>query len=119
MSAHKFASRFEQDPSGRVCVVVLSGSLDPLASEELGPKLQDLHRTGCRKFVIDLTELGYVGSLGIRLLVSLSNQVKGEGAVALCNPTREVRMIIEMTHLDKVVKVFPTRAEAIGAVRDA
>lgn len=119
MSTAKFACRFESDETGRVTIVVLSGSLDPLASEELGPKLQEVFRSGCRKLVFDLADLDYIGSLGIRLIVGVANQVKGQGSVAICNPKRSVRMVIELTHLDKVIRTFPSRSEAVGAVRDS
>jgi len=118
-STTKFSSRFDTDPTSRVCIVSLVGSLDPLASEELGPQLNQRYAEGFRKFVFDLTELAYVGSLGIRLLVGLSNQVKGEGGVAMCNLTSGVRIIVELTKLDRVLRIFPNRADAIGAVRDA
>ncbi|MBA4188744.1 MAG: hypothetical protein C0467_12160 [Planctomycetaceae bacterium] len=114
-----FSSRFESDATSRVCIVSLKGSLDPLASEELDPLLKAQYAAGFRKFVFDLTELAYVGSLGIRLLVGLSNQVKGEGGVVLCNLTSGVRIVVELTKLDRVLRIYPNRADAIGAVRDA
>lgn len=120
MSTTKFSSQFETDATGRVCVVVLAGSLDPLATEELGPQLQAQHAAGFRKFVFDLKDLVYIGSLGIRLLVGLSNQVKPEGgAVAVCSLTSGVKVIVELTKLDRVLRVYPNRADAVGAVRDA
>lgn len=120
MSATKFSSQFAADPTGRVCVVVLTGTLDPLATEELGPQLQAQHAAGFRRFVFDLQGLVYIGSLGIRLLVGLSNQVKPEGGgVAMCNLTSGVKVIVELTKLDRVLRIYPNRADAIGAVRDA
>jgi anti-sigma B factor antagonist len=119
VSTTKFSCQFETDTTGRVCIVSLSGSLDPLATEELGPKLQEQYAAGFRRYVFDLTQLAYVGSLGIRLLVGLSNQVKGEGALALCNLTSGVKIVVELTKLDKVLRIFPNRADALGAVRDA
>lgn len=120
MSDPKFSSRFEADPTGRVCIAVLTGTLDPLATEELGPQLQAQHAAGFRKFVFDLHDLVYVGSLGIRLLVGLSNQVKAEGgAVTMCNLTSGVKVIVELTKLDRVLRIYPNRADAIGAARDA
>jgi len=119
VSTTKFSSSFETDESGRVCIVLLTGSLDPLASEELDPQLKAKYAAGFRKFVFDLKDLAYVGSLGIRLLVGLSNQVKGEGGVAMCNLTSGVKIVVELTKLDRVLRMFPNRADAIGAIRDA
>jgi anti-anti-sigma factor len=116
-AAEPFTSRFEIDDATRVCVVSLAGKLDPVAVEELHPQVQELVRAGFRKYVFDLSGLDYVGSLGIRLLVGLAHQVKGDGAVALCELRDGVRSVVELTKIDQVIPAYPTRAEAVDAVR--
>ena len=44
-------------------------------------------RAGYRKFVFDLSHLEHIGSMGLRLLVGLAHQVKGDGSVVLCDLT--------------------------------
>lgn len=109
-------SRFEIDDAARVCVVALSGSLDPASVDDLYPQVQELVRAGYRNFVFDLSGLAYMGSIGIRLMVGLANQVKGDGSVVLCDLTDGVRSVVELTQLDRVLKTFPSRTEALGAV---
>ncbi len=110
-----FASQFEFTPDNRAVVIALIGKLDPEAVEELHPQIQEVYRAGLRRFVFDLTNLEYAGSLGLRLLVGLQNQVKGEGAVAVCNPTDEVRSMLEMTKLMQLLPEHATRAAALAA----
>jgi anti-anti-sigma factor len=105
----------ESDPGSRVTVVSLVGKLDPLATEELSPHLDAAYAAGYRRFVFDLSRLDYVGSLGLRLFVGLHNRVRGEGAVALCCPTSPVLTILDMTKLNRVLRYYPTRHEAIDA----
>jgi anti-sigma B factor antagonist len=112
----RFTSRFEIDDLTRVCVVTLNGQLDPVAVEDLHPQVQELVRAGYRRYVFDLSGLEYIGSLGLRLMVGLANQVKGDGSVALCDLTAGVRSVIELTKIDQVVPTFHSRAEAVGAV---
>ena len=107
----------ELDPVTRVMVISLVGKLDPLATEELTPALEKTYQTGVRRFVFDLSRLEYVGSLGLRLFVGLHNRVRGEGAVALCAPTPAVLTILDMTKLNRVLRFYPTRHEAIDALR--
>jgi len=113
--AARFSSCFEIDDATRICVVSLAGNLDPEAVGELHPQVQELFRAGYRLFVFDMSSLDYVGSLGLRLLVGLSNQVKGEGSATLCQMKDGVRSVIEMTKLDLVLTTFPSRDAAVAA----
>jgi len=115
--APRFSSRFEIDDASRVCVISLAGTLDPIAVDDLHPQIQELVRAGYNRFVFDLSDLEHVGSLGLRLMVGLATQVKGEGSVSLCDLKDGVRSVIEMTHIDKVLRTFRSRAEAVGAIR--
>ena len=106
---------FAPEPDNRVMVVSLSGKLDPQATEELSPRLDEAYAAGYRRFVFDLSQLDYVGSLGLRLFVGLHNRLRGEGSVALCCPTSPVLTILDMTKLNRVLRYYPTRPEAIDA----
>jgi anti-sigma B factor antagonist len=76
----EFASQFEFTPDSRAVVIALAGKMDPEAVQELYPQIQEVFRAGLRRFVFDLSNLEHAGSLGLRLMVGLQNQVKGEGA---------------------------------------
>ncbi len=113
----RFSSRFEIDDNSRVCVVSLAGNLDPGAVDDLHPQVQELVRAGFRRFVFDMSGLKHIGSLGLRMLVGLANQVKGDGSVALCDLTDGVRSVIELTKVDHVLPTFRSRTEAVGAIK--
>lgn len=113
----RFSSRFEIDDAARVCVVSLSGKFDPEAVDDLHPQVQELVRAGYRKFVFDMSGVGHIGSMGLRLLVGLANQVKGDGSVVLCDLTDGVRSVVEVTRINQVLPTFASRAEAVGAVK--
>ena len=111
-----FSSRFEIDAEKRVCVVSLAGTLDPVAVDDLHPQVQELIRAGFRRFVFDLSKLEYMGSLGLRLLLGLANQLKGDGSMVLCSVTEGVRSIFEMTKVDHVLRICSSRTEAVDAL---
>ena len=110
-----FAYRFEFTPDNSAVVIALAGNLDPEAVEELYPQVQEVFRAGLRRFVFDLSRLEYAGSLGLRLLLGLYNQVKGQGRVTLYNPTPAVRSMLEMTKLSTMLPIFASRDEALAA----
>jgi anti-anti-sigma factor len=114
-----FQSRYDFEVESRLVVVALTGNLDSGAVEGLHPQIQELVRAGYRRFVIDMMGLEYLGSLGLRLIVGLANQLKADGAVALCNATAGVRSVIELTKVDQVLKTHATREKATLAVRNA
>jgi anti-anti-sigma factor len=113
-----FTSRFEIDEHTRICVVTLTGNFDPIAVEDLHPQVQELVQAGFRRYVFDLSQLHHIGSLGLRLLVGLHNQVKGDGAVALCAISDKVQAILDLTKVRNVLPQYPTRADAVDAVRN-
>jgi len=113
----EFTSRFEIDEHTRICVVSLTGNLDPAAVEDLHPQIQELVQAGFRKYVFDFSRLNHIGSLGLRLLVGLTNQVKEDGAVVLCSISTAMRSVIEITKVDQVLRVYPSRHAAVDAVK--
>jgi anti-anti-sigma factor len=114
-SSPAFESRFEFTPDNSAVVIALAGKLDPEAVEDLYPQVQEVFRAGLRRFVFDLTALEYAGSLGLRLLVGLQNQVKGEGRVTVCSPNDAVRRLLQMTKLSDFLPEYPTREDALAA----
>jgi anti-anti-sigma factor len=115
MPESEFDCQFEFTPDNRAVVISLTGKMDPEAVQELYPQIQEVFRAGLRRFVFDLSNLEYAGSLGLRLMIGLQNQVKGQGRVAVCNPTDSVRSMLEMTKLTGVLPPYPSRTAALDA----
>ncbi len=115
--APPFSCRFEFTADRRAAVVVLVGKLDPVAVEELHPQVQEVYQAGVRRFAFDLSRLEHTGSLGIRLMLGLQNQLKGTGLLVLCAPVPAVRDVFEMMKLTEVLPIYPTREAALEAVQ--
>ena len=111
----EFDCQFSFTPDNRAVVIALAGQMNPEAVAELNPQVQEVFRAGLRRFVFDLSELEYAGSLGLRLMVGLANQVKPEGRVAVCGPNPKVRSMLTMTKLTEVLPEYPSRAAALQA----
>ncbi len=113
----KFLIDVSDCPDGRVCVVSLTGKLDPLAVEQLDLVVNRLYEGGHRYFVFDLTRLVYVGSVGLRVFVELANRVRANGYLGVCNVTAQIRQLFDMTKISTIVRIFPSRADALDAAR--
>jgi anti-sigma B factor antagonist len=112
-----FTCQFECDERTHVCVVTLTGYFDPFAVEGLQPRVQEKVDAGYRRYVFDLSQLHHIGSLGLRLLVGLHNQVKGNGAVVLCAVSSKVQAILDLTKVRNVLPQYSTRVDALDAVK--
>jgi anti-sigma B factor antagonist/stage II sporulation protein AA (anti-sigma F factor antagonist) len=115
-----FAFDVRTDPTGAVCVVELAGKLDPDVAEPFGEALSGLFDAGRRRFVLDLSRLVYVGSLGLRAFLTLHNRLKAAGgAVVLAAVSAPLQQILDLTRVNVLLRRYPTVGEATDAVRSA
>jgi anti-anti-sigma factor len=65
-----------------------------------------------------MTEVSFLASLGIRMLISSARSLSAKGArFAIYNPTAEVMEVIEMTSLHEIVPTVGSETEALALVR--
>ena len=67
----------KQEQRGKVQLLSPVGRLDTDSASDLELALQDAIAAGSQHFVIDLAEIGYVSSAGLRVLSSLVKQLEG------------------------------------------
>ena len=101
-------------------VLHVTGRLDQDTCEgfrgDLGKHVETSARDG-GAIILDLSELEYVSSAGLRCFMLASRQAKAQSGriyVAALQPM--VSEIFEISHFNLVFRVFPTVREAIGAV---
>jgi anti-anti-sigma factor len=70
--------------------------------------------------VIDLGAVEYLSSVGLRVLMLASKQVKAQGgALAVADLQPVVREIFEISRFNLVLEVFPTLREALAKLSPA
>jgi anti-anti-sigma factor len=70
-------------------VVSVKGKMDAVSSPELQKQLVELIDTGERNFVVDLGELEYISSSGLRALLAIKDNLEQkEGRLFLCALSR-------------------------------
>jgi len=73
---------------------------------------------GRTKLVIDLEGVNFIDSTALSTLVQgLKRCREKSGDLLLCNPQQPVRVIFELTRLDKAFGIFSTRDEALQALQ--
>jgi anti-anti-sigma regulatory factor len=114
--------------SGRVPVTVLhiKGDIDSTTYQQAQAQIEQAVHAGARDIVLDLTEVGYLSSAGIRMLSHLFNLLRGdlpqEGDAAmkqgirdgtfksphlkLVSPTPRVAQVLSMSGLDMMIESY-------------
>ena len=79
-------------------VAALVGELDTTAAIEVVEALKPLFDNQGRDIIIDCTELEYIASSGLRILLSILKQAKAHGShVILKNVNEDIREVFKLT----------------------
>ena len=69
------------------------------------------------KIVVDLTQVAFMPSVGLGVLVNLHNACKqNKGKLALFGIHPELMSMLKLTHLNKLLSISSSKEEAIKAV---
>ncbi len=105
-----------ESTAGSVKVAALKGRLDTATAPAAEAKLLALLEGGA-KLVADMTEVHYVSSAGLRVLLKAAKQAKSAGgAFALAGPQAPVREVLEISGFDKILAIHPTRDAAVAGI---
>lgn len=99
----------------RTCVVAVEGDLDLASAPELKWTLVELLYQGYGHYVLDLSELKHVDSMGLGVLVGFRKRLHADARLAIaCLPDR-LNKLLELTGLDTSFESFTSVDEALGA----
>jgi len=98
-------------------VVEVGGDVDMATVVDLEAPVIDAIRAGRHRVILDLTHCVFMDSTGLRFLVRAHHAVEestnGDGRNSLAVVARgHVAGLLELTAIDKVLAVVPSRAEA-------
>ena len=95
-----------QSKRGQYLVVNVSGQLNLGTSAELDQHCQALCDQGERHIVLEMSQLQYLSSAGIRSIMLLERRMREvKGMLALCAPSQPARMVLTMAGLLDKLKV--------------
>lgn len=88
-----------------------------LIGDEVGPKLvefvSDAVNDEIKFFVVDLSQIRYISSSGIGLLITMLTKMRNAGGeVYLTSPSEHVKKLLIITKLNNIFTVFDTVEEA-------
>ena len=94
-------------------MIHLEGRLDATTSPILEKQLADQLQIKGSRIIIDFTQVDYLSSAGMRLLLSISKKAKAsDSKVAFCCINDEVMEIIKMAGFERILSIFSSQEEA-------
>jgi len=96
---------FTKDAAG-IVNAVLSGRLDTTNAEDFGRQIQPLMDGAKNDVVMDCTDLEYISSSGLRMMLTLLKSVKQtNGTLKLLNMKPVIREVFDMTGFSKLFDI--------------
>ncbi|MBD2353847.1 STAS domain-containing protein [Tolypothrix sp. FACHB-123] len=100
-----------------VQVIKLSGIINSATSQELRQRLNDLTEKGAKIVLVDFQDVTFMDSSGLGALVLAFKTLRAANRqLALCSINEQVRILFELTSMDKVFDIFPSQDEFHQAV---
>ena len=105
--------------AGRATCVRLNGRLDAVGADQIGVRFAASVASANRPALIDLAEVSFVASLGIRLLISTARSMASKGQpMVLFGAGELVRGVLDDVALDQIIPIVDTEAEALATLAD-
>lgn len=97
-----------------ITILQVNGSLDADETQALEEKVVSLLEGGATSLVFDFTDLDYINSSGLRVLVLAYQRLKkSAGKVAICGVKDYIQEVFEVSGYDKIFSMFPSRSDAV------
>lgn len=105
------------EEKGDVVVIRLKGRLDAASSPQLEKQINSIIDAGHFKLILNFTQVEYLSSAGMRLMLSISKKLKHlEGKVVACSLSDEVMEVIKMAGFHQVLEIYPSEEECYSHV---
>ena len=103
-------------PLKRCTLITLQGRVDSSKAPELEARLKELMAEGVYRFVIDLSQVEFVSSAFLRVLIAASKATRrfNRGDVYLAEVPPRIHDVLDLAGLLPLFKIFDTQTEAVG-----
>ncbi len=101
-------------------VISLAGEVDLYTAPEFKQQLLDVIGKGGKDVVVDFSNTTFIDSTTLGVLVGGVKRLRmNEGQLSLVCSDRNITKIFEITGLDRVFTIYPTRDEAVAKLDSA
>jgi anti-anti-sigma factor len=84
----------------------LSGRVDGTNAEHYETEISDLLKDGDKSFSIDLSDLDYISSIGLRIFLKVAKALKNDNKIlVLAKPNAAILGLLLMSGFDKIIEI--------------
>jgi anti-sigma B factor antagonist len=104
-----------------VAILVVGGEVDYEVSPQLKAHMMRALKAGSRRLILDLTDVTFIDSTAIGVLAGVVDKLDdtGGGSLSVVSTHEKVMQIFEITGLDSVMTLYPSREDALAALAPA
>ena len=100
-------------------VVAVAGEIDLFTAPELKSVLGEAVEAGRSRIVVDLTDTTFLDSTALGVLIGAVKRLRArDGVLTIVNTDPNIAKTFEITGLDQIFTIRPTRDEAVAALSD-
>ena len=105
----------KEETRGKVKIVGLRGRLDANSFPAVEKQLQAVVDQGEKRLVLDLSELTYISSLGLRVFIAVAKEIqKANGKLALAGLNDHIYEIFKIARFTNIFSIYPSCEEAVS-----
>jgi len=87
-------------------VLFVSGEIDAITCDSLREQLVTFLEDDKPKVIVDLANVHYISSAGLRVLLEFAKKMHNYGVFSLSRPREEVKSILEMVGFGTILTIF-------------
>jgi anti-anti-sigma factor len=107
-----------QQAQDGIVILNIVGRLDAVSSIDADREFGKVLDAGNDKLLIDLSQLEYISSAGLRVLLVVAKRIQQKGGkVVLCNLLPNVTEVFEISGFSSIFKIFKSTEEAGQSLR--
>lgn len=106
----------DETPNG-VVVATLKGRMDIDGALSVDMRFNALGGVPNRKLVIDMSDVSFIASMGLRTLMTCAKSISAKGGkTAIASPQENVLRVLETSGVVEAFTIAPSREAAIAAL---
>jgi anti-sigma B factor antagonist len=106
-----------EERKGELVVLALSGRLDATSAKSFEEKILGVIDSGSQRLVVDLAQLEYVSSSGLRVFLLAAKRLEAaRGKIVLCALKDHIRRVFDLAGFSWILSIYDTRGDALQAL---
>jgi anti-anti-sigma factor len=110
--------QISEEKIGDVLTIGMKGRLDAATSKSVEEFLLQKIDAGEKYFVLDLSQLDYISSVGLRVFMMAAKRLKVvQGKIVVCSLQAPIKQVFEIAGFTNLFPMFDDRAAAVSGVK--